>query len=95
MDAPAKQILALEERLNIQVRDQLPLLASWLNTYRRHYYGFMRDGKQLIMIVGFCKETEKDWRSELITLPDAVGCYFEAQFDVASDDFLYVWQNQE
>ena len=92
---PEKQILALEERLRIRVQDQLPLLAPWLNTYKRQYFGFVRDGKQLIMIVGFCKQSDKDWRRELITLPEADGCYFEAQFDVAFDDFLYVWQGSE
>ncbi len=92
---PEKQILALEERLRIRVQEQLPLLAPWLNTYRRQYFGFVRDGKQLIMIVGFCKQSDKDWRRELITLPEADGCYFEAQFDVTNDVFLYVWQGSE
>jgi hypothetical protein len=86
------QIVDLEVRLDSYVNEQVPILASWLNTYRRQYFGFIRDGKQLIMVVGFCKPVSIDWRREPVTLPESGGCYFEGQYDATNDDFLYLWE---
>ncbi len=93
---PSKaQIVDLERRLDLYVQEQMPSLAPWLNTYKRQYFGFIRDGRQLIMVVGFCKPVNIDWRRELVTLPETAGCYFEAQYDALNDDILYLWEGAE
>jgi len=90
---PSKeQILDLELRLDSYVNEQLPTLSSRLNTYRRQYFGFVREGKQHIMAVGFCKPVSIDWRREPVTLPESGGCYFEGQYDATNDEFLYLWE---
>jgi hypothetical protein len=86
------QIFALESRLSSQVRKQNSSFAFLLPSYRRQYFGFIREGRAMIWIVGFCGSIDVDWRRELVSLPDTGGCYFEAQYDVGDDALLYVWQ---
>ncbi len=93
---PSKaQIVDLERRLDLYVQEQMPSLAPWLTTYKRQYFGFIRDDRHLIMVVGFCKPVNIDWRRELVTLPETAGCYFEAQYDALNDDILYLWEGAE
>ena len=95
VEAMCSEMVDLEVQLDAYVNEQVPALASWLNSYRRQYFGFLRDGKQLIMVVGFCKPVSIDWRREMVTLPESGGCYFESQYDAANDDFLYLWEGVE
>lgn len=89
------QILMLEKQLDSQVQAQLPALASQLTTYKRQYFGFVRDERALIWIVGFCDTGDVDWQNDLVSFSDTPGCYFEAQYDVDNDTLLYVWELAE
>ncbi len=93
---PSKaEIVDMEVQLDSYVNEQVPALGPWLNSYRRQYFGFIRDGKQLIMVVGFCKPVGIDWRREMVALPESGGCYFEGQYDATNDEFLYLWEGVE
>jgi len=86
------EIVTIEEQFAPYVQDQLPAVARNLSGYKRQYIGFERDGRRQLMIVGFCNSPNAEWGSELVTVPDAGGCYLEAQYDVTNGDFLYVWE---
>ncbi len=91
---PSKDdIMALEKRFREYVEANLPALDPARALFRRQYYGFVRQNRPIIMIVGFCEVTGIDWRQELVTLPATSGCYVEAQYDVINDAMLYAWSN--
>ena len=94
---PSKdEVFALEQQLNINIARKDLEFKGQLSDFKRQYFGFIRDGNQLVLIVGFCEPVGVEWHRELVTLPDmAVGCYFEAQYDPANDKILYLWQNSE
>ena len=74
--------------------EQMPNLALQLVNYKRQYFGFSRQGKPLIMVIGFCAPESRDWGQEVVSSLDvAAGCYFETQYDVANQNFFYLWQN--
>lgn len=93
---PSKaEISILEDNLKRHVQDQMPVLALNLANYKRQYFGFIRQGRKLVFLVGFCKTVEIDWRRRFVPLPMAATCYFEAQYDLESQQLLYIWQYPE
>lgn len=93
---PTRDVIRqMEGRLNAYVQAELPEVAPHLSSYKRQYFGFERQNNRFILIVGFCEPLNIDWRRELVALPDAPGCYLEAQYDVANDVLLYAWTNYE
>jgi hypothetical protein len=87
-------ILGMEEQLVRYVAEQMPALQ--LADFKRQYFGFYREGKQLIMVVGFCAPVSKDWVQEVVSSSDvAAGCYFETQYDDMDQQFLYLWQSSQ
>ena len=58
----------------------------------RQYYGTVENGKQKILINGFCDAGGKNWYQESIFVLDGGHCYFHAIYDVDSDtieDFYF------
>ena len=94
---PAKaDIINVESQLALYAERQAPALAVQLPSFKRQYFGFIRDGKRLILIVGFCPLSGNRWQREIVSLADMpYGCYFEAQYDFTSGTFLYLWQNSD
>lgn len=87
-------ISRIETQLTKYVRKEIPSLEGQIVNYKRQYFGFYRKEKPLVLIIGFCGQTQKDWHQELISISDVPpGCYFEAQYDVANGGFLYFWQS--
>lgn len=80
-----KEILDIEMQLKIRTQEQLPALSSQLSLYKRQYFGFTRGGKDIVFFVGFCHPVDVDWKNELVSMPMAADCYFEAQYDIAED----------
>jgi hypothetical protein len=88
-------ILEMEEQLHAHIQEQTPFLATNLSNYKRQYFGFIRDGRKQIFIVGFCEPVSLDWRKELVTSPIAGKCYLEAQYDLEDGQIQYLWQKTE
>lgn len=84
----------IETQLTKYVQVDIPSLEEQLVNYKRQYFGFFRNEMPLVLIIGFCGQTKRDWRHELVSISDvAPGCYFESQYDVANGVFLYFWQS--
>lgn len=90
---PTKEELsAMEKNLSNYVGEQIPEVSVELSQFNRQYFGFFRDDMKLIMIILFCEPVMSNWQEELVSVADtAPGCYIEAQYDVAKENFLYLW----
>ena len=86
------EILNIEKQLITHTQEQLPSLSSRLSRYKRQYFGFIRGERDLVFIVGFCQPVNVEWSEQLVSMPLAADCYFEAQYDMAGGHFLYVWE---
>jgi hypothetical protein len=84
-------ILEMEKEFTQYLQVNLPEIAPKLSSYKRQYFGFNREGVNLIFIVGFCELLDVNWRSELVALSEETDCYFEAQYDASNNTFLYAW----
>jgi hypothetical protein len=51
----------------------------------RQYYGTVEDGKQKILINGFCDAFDRNWYQESVFVLDGGDCYFHATYDVETD----------
>ena len=89
------QIAEMEAQLHIYAQKQLPVLAFGLDNYKRQYFGYVRDGREQIFVVGFCEPVGVDWQKELVTSPVTSDCYFEAQYDLENEQILYLWEKYE
>ncbi len=86
-----RQILTLEERLRMYAWLRHPTLGRELSTYTRQYYGFIRDGRRRVLIVGFCQLEGLDWMHEFVSAGESRDCRFEAEYDVASGEIQHLW----
>jgi hypothetical protein len=86
----------MERELQAYAQVRLPELSQRLGEFRRQYFGFVRKGEKMILVIGFCGTVNVDWRREMVSLPEtASGCYFEGQYDVTLGDFTYLWISSE
>jgi hypothetical protein len=67
-------IFAAESQLLSRLQSELPELASKFSLYRRQFYGFVRQGRQWIFVVGFCETGNLDWKNEFVSLADTPAC---------------------
>ncbi len=86
-----EQVLGSEGRLVPYVQRTSPHLEPPLPEYTRQYFGFTRGGTQRILIIGFCRVEDLDWKNEFVSAAESRDCRFEAEYDAATDELSYFW----
>jgi len=93
---PSKAVVReLESKLVIHVSEHSPEISQILETYRRQYFGFVREGIKMIYVVGFCRPGNVDWQNVLVSYPVSMQCYFEVQYDVEQGAIVTFWERTD
>lgn len=93
----AEQIATLEAGLPAFLKSAPraePDLHERVGDYHRQYFGYVLDGRALILVNAFCSEPE-DWQSGMVFVMDGGDCYFMVSFDVTTGEFLDLRINGE
>jgi len=83
-------IQVLERELAVAAQIRHPEGMRSLEEYRRQYFGYSRDGKRQILVIGFCDASSMDWTDEFVSVGEA-GCHFEAIYDVMQGSVSSLW----
>lgn len=95
-----EEIRTLENQLDTylpQHRDafdgsKLPI-EERLPTYKRQYWGVLRNEKRVIFANFFCDSLHYDWRDQEVVVDDGGDCYFQIQYDVETGTFFDLYVN--
>ncbi|HLC01438.1 MAG TPA: hypothetical protein VJK02_00245 [Anaerolineales bacterium] len=87
MDA---DIQTFERGLTAAAQTNHPEGLRSLDEYRRQYFGYSRDGKRQILVVGLCDASSVDWTEEFVSVGEG-GCHFEATYDVMQGTVSSLW----
>jgi hypothetical protein len=81
-----RDVLALEAGLAAFLRASAPARSPDLwekqPTYKRQYFGLIRDGKRLVYASFFCSVPGDEWRSQALFVMDGGDCFFQLTYDV-------------
>jgi hypothetical protein len=81
-----RDVLALESGLAAFLRASAPARSPDLwekqPTYKRQYFGLIRDGRRLVYASFFCSVQGDDWRSQALFVMDGGDCFFQLTYDV-------------
>jgi hypothetical protein len=81
---------ALERALATTVQGHAPEGLGPLDQYTRQYFGYRREGRRQILVVGFCNAHGLDWTRTFVSAGEG-GCHFEATYDTTSDRVANLW----
>jgi hypothetical protein len=59
----------------IPIEERLP-------TYKRQYWGVLKNEKRVIFANFFCNSFHYDWTEQVVIVLDGGDCYFQIQYDV-------------
>ena len=89
-----EEIIALEEGLEAFLRteagDTYPRLSDELSSYKRQYFGIVKEGGREIFGVFFCAsyyEYFDNWDESLAAVNDGGDCFFELRYNVETGTF--------
>ena len=84
-----EEVLALEEQLATYLPQQQHAFDSLqapieerLPTYKRQYWGLLKDGKRVVFANFFCNALHYDWLHQQVVVEDGGDCYFQIRYDV-------------
>ena len=73
----------------------VPDLSVRVGEYRRHYAGYVWDGKAYLMVNAFCTPGSDDWAAEPVFVMDGGDCFFHAIYDPTTGTFVSLSINGE
>jgi len=56
-------------------------------SYKRQYFGLVRQGRWIVRANFFCDAAGKDWRREPVVGKDGGDCYFQVEYDPKTGRF--------
>ena len=97
-----EDIAQLEARLRPYLETAAPpeagVIVAKLESYKRQYIGYTRDGKKWILVNSFCEEfwrKDDDWRDRVELVYDGGPCFFKLHYEPSSSQFERLWINGE
>jgi len=63
-------------------------IAERLPTYKRQYWGVLKNEKKVIFTNFFCNVLHYDWTNQEVVVEDGGDCYFQIRYDVETGTFF-------
>lgn len=70
----------------IPIEERLP-------TYKRQYWGILKNEKRVIFVNFFCNSLHYDWTYQEVVVDDGGDCYFQIRYDVETGTFFDLYVN--
>lgn len=95
-----KEVQTLEKQLDTYLPQQqdafdgskIPI-EERLPTYKRQYWGVLKNEKRVIFVNFFCNALHYDWTYQEVIVDDGGDCYFQIQYDVETGTFFDLYVN--
>lgn len=93
------EVLQLEARIAAYLKKaaakQSPNLWSKIASYKRQYFGLIRNNHRVIFTNFFCDSFQVDWKSTVVAVEDGGDCFFTVMYEINRASFSELRINGE